>query len=78
LFWHSPRARPHSTGDHNCTAVRVGKYKLIDYYDSGDLELYDLEKDPYETTNLAEKDKKLTKKLLKEINTWKKEINAIE
>jgi arylsulfatase A-like enzyme len=78
LYWHSPRARPHSTGDHNCTAVRVGKYKLIDYYDSGDLELYDLEKDPYETTNLAEKDKKLTKKLLKEINTWKKEINAIE
>ncbi len=77
LFWHSPRARPRSTGDHNCSAIRVGKYKLIDYLDDNSIELYDLEKDPYEENNLAETDKKLTKKLLNELNAWKKEIHAI-
>lgn len=78
LYWHSPRARPHSTGDHNCTAVRVGKYKLIDYYDQQKLELYNLEKDPYEEDNLADKMPELTQKLLNQINDWKKSVHAIK
>ncbi len=76
LYWHSPKGRPKSTGDHNCTAIRVGKYKLIDYYDENRLELYDLKKDPYENNNLAEKDAKLAEKLHKQELNWKKEINA--
>ena len=76
LFWHSPKGRPKSTGDHNCTAVRVGNYKLIDYYEQNRIELYDLENDPYEENNLVRNKKKLAADLQqKEIN-WKKEINA--
>ena len=78
LFWHSPRARPNSTGDHNASAIRVGKYKLINYLDDNTLELYDLEKDPYEEHNLAKEDKKLAKKLLDELDEWKKEIHAVK
>jgi arylsulfatase A-like enzyme len=76
LFWHSPKGRPKSTGDHNCTAVRAGNYKLIDYYEQNRIELYDLENDPYEENNLVRNKKKLAADLQqKEIN-WKKEINA--
>ncbi len=78
LYWHSPRARPHSTGDHNASAIRVGKYKLINYLDDNTTELYDLEKDPYEQDNIADENKKLAEKLLKQLDDWKKEINAVE
>ena len=49
LFWHSPMARPNSTGDNNCSVIRSGDYKLFDFYSTNKVELYDLKKDPNET-----------------------------
>jgi len=53
LFWHSPKGRPVQTGDHTCSAVRMGNYKLINYYRENRIEVYDLKSDPYESNNLA-------------------------
>ena len=77
LFWHSPVGRPESTGDENCSAIRDGNYKLIDFYDKNKVELYDLEKDPYETNNLVSSEEKLTESLHKKLNGWKTNVNAI-
>jgi arylsulfatase A-like enzyme len=78
LFWHSPKGRPNQTGDHTCSAIRVGNYKLIDYYPQHRLELYNLKKDPGETNNLVQGKKELAKKLDKELNDWKTQIHAYE
>jgi len=78
LFWHSPRARLKSTGDNYCTVIRVGDYKLFDFYKDGKVELYNVVKDPNETNNIAEQNKELVAKLQKEINDWKKEVKAVK
>ena len=46
--------------------------KLIIYPKTGDLELYDLEKDPWETNNMIsnQKTKSTILKLLKELKAW--------
>ncbi len=77
LLWHSPVGRPTSTGDENASAIRIGDYKLIDYYDAQKMELYDLSVDPCETTNLMTTEKELGTSLHKKLETWKKDINAV-
>ena len=78
LFWHSPRARLKSTGDNYCTAIRVGDYKMFDFYKDGKVELYNIVKDPNETTNIADQNPELVAKLQKEMDDWKKEVKAVK
>lgn len=86
LYWHFPaylqsysrnneqrdplfRSRP-------CSIVRFGKYKLHEYFEDGALELYDLESDIGETTNLAEKFPEKAEELHRLLKAWRKETNA--
>jgi len=78
LFWHAPRARKGSTGDIYSTVIRVSDYKLIDFYKDKRVELYNVVKDPYEKTNIASGNEKLVKDLLRQLNGWKKKVNATE
>ena len=54
IFWHSPRPRPKSTGDLANTAIRLGDFKLLDFYREGRVELYNLKEDMKESKNLSE------------------------
>lgn len=74
FFWHSPRARPYSTGDYNSTAIMIGDYKLIDWFDQGRVELYNIKNDIGEQNNLAESEKKRCKKMLKKLDKAREEI----
>ena len=76
LFWHSPHARPYSTGDLNCTVVRDGQYKLIEWYDWKKVELYDIEKDISETNDLSEQMPAKTAELLAMIHDWRDQVSA--
>ncbi|USN99717.1 MAG: sulfatase [Phycisphaeraceae bacterium] len=76
VFWHSPRARPNSTGDHNASAVRVGDWKLIQFLDTGEVELYHLGVDPFETTNLAQADPDRAAAMLAMLDDWRARIEA--
>lgn len=58
-----PFPRPDQTGDQAASAIRVGDLKLMKRYFPESLELYDLKKDPYEKTNLAESDPEIAEKL---------------
>lgn len=76
IFWHSPMARPGSTGDENSSAVRLGDYKLIEWYDKGEVELFNLKEDIREQHNQAEEMPEKTSELLALLKDWKKEIKA--
>ena len=71
VFWHSSKARPTNTGDTKSSAIRKGNYKLINWYEEGRTELYDMVKDPSEKTNLAISMPKLVNEMLTELNDWK-------
>jgi arylsulfatase A len=74
LFWHVPHYSPQ--GGKPASAIRKGKYKLIQFYETNNVELYDLERDKSETTNIYSQNKSLGDQLLKELNEWKARMNA--
>ena len=49
LYWHYPHYHRGKPGG----AIRSGDYKLIEYYETGKLELYNLKEDPGESTDLS-------------------------
>ena len=55
-------------------AIRDGNWKLLVNADSTQTELYDLSKDPNETTNLAETDKVRAQRLKKAALDWRKAL----
>ncbi|UXX79824.1 sulfatase [Reichenbachiella carrageenanivorans] len=76
VFWHSPLPRPKSTGDLTNTAVRLGDYKLLDFYQDGRIELYNIAKDQEESNNLADSMPEKRDELMTLVNDWRKEVNA--
>ncbi|WP_159949397.1 sulfatase [Polaribacter septentrionalilitoris] len=74
VFWHSKKARPHSTGDSKATVVRSGDYKLIHFFEKDKVELYNLKKDISETNDLSKKEPKKTAELFTILKDWKKEF----
>lgn len=76
IFWHSPLSRPYSTGDIDGSAVRIGDYKLVEFYNEERVELYNLSEDLSEKKDLAEKMPEKTKEMLKVLHDWREEIDA--
>jgi arylsulfatase A-like enzyme len=74
LFWHVPHYSPQ--GGKPASAIRKGKFKLIQYYETNSVELFNLELDPSETTNVYSQNKPVGDQLLKELNEWKTRMNA--
>jgi len=71
VFWHSRKARPHSTGDIKTSVVRSGDYKLVHFYEKEVLELYNLKDDVSEIQDLSKTNPQKTAALLKVLNAWK-------
>ncbi|MCP4452917.1 MAG: sulfatase, partial [Planctomycetes bacterium] len=88
LFWHFPaylqvgagveglesrdalfRSRP-------CSIIRLGDWKLHQYFEDGGLELYNLKLDVGETNNLAKTYPEKTQALLKTLVQWRDRIGA--
>lgn len=87
LFWHFPiylqsvnpkkeeardpffRTRPGSV-------IRKGKWKLHEYFEDGDIELYDLEADVREQNNIAKEYPEVVKQLYNELETWRVNTKA--
>ena len=74
IFWHVPHYSPQ--GGKPASAIRKGKYKLIEFYEDEHVELYDLEADLSETNNLADAQPQVAEDLLRELQAWKQEKNA--
>jgi arylsulfatase A-like enzyme len=74
LFWHYPHY--HAGGATPYSAMRKGNYKLIEFFEDGRLEVYNLEKDIGEEQNLADSLPELTRQLHHELQAWRDDVNA--
>ena len=86
LYWHFPaylqsyavtneqrdvlfRSRP-------CSIIRYGDWKLHQYFETGDLELYNLKEDIGESRNLSKRMPEKTTELLARLEGWRQGIGA--
>lgn len=74
IYWHYPHfsnqlGRPSG-------AIRDGDFKLIENYETGKIELYNLATDVGEQNDLSASDAKTTKRLLATLRKWQKEVDA--
>lgn len=76
IFWHKASERPGSTGDYVGSAIRSGKWKLLDFYLQNRVELYDLSKDEGENHNLAAEEKEVVAELMARLSQWRNDIGV--
>ena len=57
-------------------AIRDGRWKLIEWYEDGVIELYDLANDPGEVKNLADEHADVAERLHQRLNDWRRTIGA--
>lgn len=74
LFWHYPHYS--NQGAWPGSAIRLGRYKLVDNFEKGRQELYDLETDLSETKDISTAMPAKTRKLYKLLVEWREEHNA--
>ena len=74
IFWHYPHYG--NQGGSPGGAVRVGDYKLIEFYEDNRVELYNLKADIGEKNNLAEKMPGMAAELRKMLEAWRKDVDA--
>ena len=72
IFWHYPLYHHSSPAG----AVRMGDWKLIEFFEDGRLELYNLAEDIGETTNLAEQKPRRAKRMQRRLAEWRASVDA--
>jgi len=75
LYWHFPHY--HGSGNVPSSAIRVGDWKLIEWLETGRVELYDLAADPSETTDLAQALPNKADELRQLLSDWRDRIGAV-
>ncbi len=90
LYWHFPaylqsyggKARENSEQrdplfrTRPCSVIRKGNWKLHQYFEKNELELYDLSSDVGETNNLVNSNREKTAELLADLQQWQTSIAA--
>jgi len=71
LYWHYPLAKPHFLGGRSSGAIRMGDWKLIEYFDTGKVELYNLSSDPGEKNDLSGSEPGKAAELRKRLGDWR-------
>lgn len=75
IYWHFPHYSNHgfqSPGG----AMRSGNYKLLEYYENGTVQLFDLENDIGERNDLSKTKPEVTKRLTRMLHDWRKNVDA--
>ncbi|HEY1192047.1 MAG TPA: sulfatase/phosphatase domain-containing protein, partial [Gemmata sp.] len=74
ICWHYPHYA--NQGSRPGGAIRAGDYKLIEYYEDGRHELFDVKKDLSESRNLSAEKPQLVEDLAKRLAAWRKAVGA--
>jgi arylsulfatase A-like enzyme len=80
IYWHLPGYLEGLPGRWRTTpagAIRSGDWKLIEYFEDGRLELYNLKDDLGESKNLAAEQPERAKALREKLATWRSSIGAL-
>jgi arylsulfatase A-like enzyme len=75
-YWHYPLDKPHFLGGVSSGAVRDGRWKLIEFFETGKCELYDLIANDGEKTDLSAKFPNRTADMRQRLSKWRKSIGA--
>ncbi|MBL9127725.1 MAG: sulfatase-like hydrolase/transferase, partial [Verrucomicrobiales bacterium] len=79
LYWHFPGYLGSGRDAWRTTpvgAVRTGNWKLLEFFEAGRLELYDLASDPGERRDLAEARPDLVRSLQGRLVAWREQVGA--
>ncbi len=74
LYWHYPHYS--NQGGPPAGAIRKGDWKLIEFYEDGRLELFNLRNDISERQNLINREPKRAAELHAMLQKWRKDVNA--
>ena len=79
LYWHFPGYLGAGPGRWRTTpagAIRAGDWKLLEFFETGKVELYNLRGDPGEKTDLASAEPARAKDLLAKLVAWRGRVHA--
>jgi arylsulfatase A-like enzyme len=74
IFWHYPHYS--NCGGRPGCSVRMGDYKLIEFFEDGHLELYNLREDIGEQNDLADAMPERREQMLARLEAWKEQVCA--
>lgn len=75
IFWHFPHYSNHGMQSPG-GAIRLGDYKLLEYFENGSVQLFNLRNDIGEQRNLAERQPEKANQLRARLHAWRKEVAA--
>lgn len=75
VFWHFPHYSNHAMITPG-GAVRMGDYKLIEYYENGTVQLFDVVNDERETNDISAEHPEIVSRLHKMLNDWRVSVGA--
>jgi arylsulfatase A-like enzyme len=75
IYWHFPHYSNHGLQSPG-GAIRAGDYKLLEYFENGTTQLFNLRDDPGEQHDLAGAEPKRAANLKSMLHAWRKSVNA--
>jgi len=76
IYWHFPHYSNHGMQSPG-GAIRSGRYKLLEYFENGTVQLFDLQTDPGEQNDLSKKQPEVARKLRLKLQKWRDEVGAV-
>ena len=75
IFWHFPQYSNHGMQSPG-GAVRLGDYKLLEYFEKNTVQLFNLREDIGEQNDLSLTEPKIREKLIALLHSWRKDVKA--
>jgi len=76
IYWHYPLPKPHFLGGHSSGAIRRGDWKLIERFDTGKVELFNLASDVGEKRDLSKRQPEKTTQLKAQLQSWRRDLRV--
>ena len=74
MYWHYPLSKPHFLGGFSGGAIREGDWKLIEKFETGETELYNLKKDVSEQNDVSGSNVEIVNTLKNKLKSWRESV----